>query len=375
MVASFPKSAALKAIKSLFLCTFSPIIISFFSVLFSFSWLELRMGVWSHRLRLLLLNVLLLFPSLYSVNAVGPKEQRSESSESCDFFEGSWVEDDSYPLYEDCPFIDAGLNCQKNGRPDKLYLKYRWQPTHCDLRRFDGEAFLQMFRGKKIMFVGDSLSNNQWQSLACMLYAANSNCTLVRKGNRSILSFPDYELDVTFLKNGFLVDLVHEESGRVLKLDSLSRSKQWEDMGLLSSWGKSLQGYGSYGCLLTTWSNWVDSNIDPNKTKVFFQGISAVHYHGNEWNEPAVQDCRHQTEPIEGSSFPGERYPGEAVVKDVLGNMTSSVYLLDIALLTQLRKDGHPSTYAGGALDCSHWCVGGVPDSWNQILYSILIEN
>ncbi|XP_031106485.1 protein trichome birefringence-like 42 [Ipomoea triloba] len=356
------------------------------------------MGFWSHHLRLLLLNVLLLFPSLYLVNAAGPKEQRSESSESCDFFEGSWVEDDSYPLYEDCPFIDAGLNCQKNGRPDKLYLKYRWQPTHCDLHRFNGEAFLQMFRGKKIMFVGDSLSNNQWQSLACMLYAANSNCTLVRKGNRSILSFPDYELDVTFLKNGFLVDLIHEESGRVLKLDSISRSKQWEDVdvlifnsyhwwihtGNLQTWDyfqvgenlyKDMDHMDAYKIALTTWSNWVDSNIDPNKTKVFFQGISAVHYHGNEWNEPAVQDCRHQTEPIEGSSFPGERYPGEAVVKDVLGNMTSSVYLLDIALLTQLRKDGHPSTYAGGALDCSHWCVAGVPDSWNQILYSILIEN
>jgi hypothetical protein len=29
---------------------------------------------------------------------------------------------------------------------------------------------------------------------------------------------------------------------------------------------------------LTTWANWVDANVDPTKTKLFFQGISPTHY-------------------------------------------------------------------------------------------------
>lgn len=39
------------------------------------------------------------------------------------------------------------------------------------LCRFNGLNFLEKYRGKKIMFVGDSLSLNQFNSLACMLHA------------------------------------------------------------------------------------------------------------------------------------------------------------------------------------------------------------
>lgn len=44
---------------------------------------------------------------------------------------------------------------------------------------FDAREFLMRQRGKKIMFVGDSLSYNMWQSLTCKLYTAapNSNYT------------------------------------------------------------------------------------------------------------------------------------------------------------------------------------------------------
>ncbi|KAK8933312.1 hypothetical protein KSP39_PZI015772 [Platanthera zijinensis] len=320
---------------------------------------------------------------------------------SCDFFRGSWIYDEFYPLYDsaNCPFIDSEFNCQKYGRPDKLYLKYRWRPSGCELPRFDGGDLLRRWRGKKIMFVGDSISYNQWQSLLCMLHAsvpAGSNISAEKKDPLSTISFEDYDVSVAYYRTTYLVDIVTESIGRVLKLNSLSGGSVWlgADVLIFNTWhwwihmGAASQGWDyiqdgdkilkdmdrleAFSKGLTTWAKWVDSSIDTSSQNVFFQGISPTHYHGKDWGEPGAKDCSKQTQPLTGSSYPGDSLPQQGVVKNVLSSVTKPVYLLDITLLSQLRKDAHPSLFSGGhpEMDCSHWCVAGLPDTWNQILYA-----
>lgn len=38
-----------------------------------------------------------------------------------------------------------------------------------NLDRFDGRVMLEMLRGKRLVFVGDSLNRNMWESLVCAL--------------------------------------------------------------------------------------------------------------------------------------------------------------------------------------------------------------
>lgn len=43
-----------------------------------------------------------------------------------------------------------------------------WSFTH----RFNATRMLEMIRGKRLVFVGDSINRNQWESMLCMLFGA-----------------------------------------------------------------------------------------------------------------------------------------------------------------------------------------------------------
>ncbi|GAV76162.1 LOW QUALITY PROTEIN: PC-Esterase domain-containing protein/PMR5N domain-containing protein [Cephalotus follicularis] len=378
-------------------------------------------------------------------------EWRSKPQGSCNMYQGTWVLDNAYPLFDSstCPFIRKEFDCLKYGRPDHLYLKYRWQPINCDLPRFDGEEFLKRSKEKKIMFIGDSMSLNHWQSLICLLHAAVPKSNITSQNNDSVstvifqvirLQFiylfifncnfhgrkyytshieclvlfsifgssickhtltsyiQDYGVSVMLFHSLFLVDIEEEDIGRVLKLDSLSSGNIWKDMdvlvfntwlwwyrtGIKQPWDyvedgnvihEDMDRMVAFHKGLTTWAKWVNSDVDTTKTRVFFQGISPSHYNGTNWNEPGVTNCSMEVEPIMGSTYPGGLPLAWYVVKDVLSRITKPVHLLDITTLSQLRKDAHPASYNGfKGMDCTHWCIAGLPDTWNELLYVALVN-
>ncbi|KAH0744885.1 hypothetical protein KY290_032878 [Solanum tuberosum] len=264
---------------------------------------------------------------------------------NCNLFRGSWIEDETnnYPLYNSthCPFIEHEFNCQRNGRPDKDYLKYRWKPHGCSLTRFDGGAFLKKFKGKSIMFVGDSLSRNQWLSLVCLLYTSQpkANYNTTRVGDVSIFTFLDFGVQVMLDRSVYLVDVVMEKKGRILKLDSIEGGKLWKgiDMLIFNTWHwwnrrgisqpwdyikvggkyyKDMDRMVAFEKALLTWAKWIDTNIVPSKQLVFFQGISPSHYNGTEWGQPGIKSCSGQTRPLNGSTYPAGLPPSLTVQKN-----------------------------------------------------------
>ncbi|CAI9106993.1 OLC1v1006254C1 [Oldenlandia corymbosa var. corymbosa] len=335
---------------------------------------------------------------------------------SCSLFVGSWVVDETYPLYSSsCPVIDPEFNCLMYGRPDTEYLKYRWKPANCDIPRFNGLNFLLKMRGKTVMFVGDSLGRNQWQSLICMIAAAvpGSPTQYVRGDPLSTFRFLEYSVSVSFYRAPYLVDIDSVQGKRVLKLDdirgnanawrnvdvlSFNTGHWWTHKGGLQGWdymemdGSFYQDMDRLAALergLTTWARWVDSNIDTTRTRVFFQGISPTHYNPSDWSAGTTatsssKTCYGQTTPMTGTSYPGI-YPDQMKVIDtVIREMSYPPFLLDITLLSAMRKDAHPSIYSGDltpeqranpdhSADCSHWCLPGLPDTWNQLFYTAML--
>lgn len=96
-------------------------------------------------------------------------------------------------------------------------------------------------------------------------------------------------------------------------------------------------------------------------------------FSGADWNEPGVTNCGKETLPVNGSTYNGGWPKAEMVVEQVLSGVKKPVSLLNITRLSQLRKDGHPSSFnAFRGMDCTHWCVAGVPDTWNQLLSAAL---
>lgn len=65
---------------------------------------------------------------------VGNKDGEGQN---CNLYMGKWVRDVEYPIYKpgSCPYVDEAFDCQRNGRPDSEYLKWRWKPDGCHLPR------------------------------------------------------------------------------------------------------------------------------------------------------------------------------------------------------------------------------------------------
>ncbi|CAK9134260.1 unnamed protein product [Ilex paraguariensis] len=329
----------------------------------------------------------------------------------CNVFDGRWVPDESYPLYNasECPFAELGFNCLANRRKDKGYLKWRWKPKSCEIPRFDVLAVLDMLRGRRVVFVGDSLSRTQWESMICLLmtgvedkksvYEVNGN--KITKQIRYLgVRFSSFNFTVEFYRSVFLVQpgSVPKRSPKrvksTLKLDKLDDiSTDWIDSDILifnsGHWwtpaklfdmgcyfqvgGRMKLGMsitGAFRFALNTWASWVESTINTNRTRIFFRTFESTH-----WSSRTRQNCKVTRRPLSRTKG-RERSPFSDIVMNVVKNLSLPVALLHVTPMGAFRSDAHVGPWSDTASvpDCSHWCLPGVPDMWNEILFSYLLS-
>lgn len=250
------------------------------------------------------------------------------------------------------------------------------------------------------MLVGDSIMRNQWESLVCLVEGVVPTGRKIVTYNGPSMAFyaMDFEVSIEFSWAPLLVELKKgSQNKRILHLDLIEENaKYWRGVDILvfdsahwwthsdktSSWDFYMEGNSvftrmnpmvAYQKGLTTWAKWVDLNLDPRKTRVIFRSVSPRHNRDNGWK------CYKQREPL--GLFSHQHVPEQMLVlRGVLTRMRFPVYLQDITMMSALRRDGHPSVYKKAidqevrqhSSDCSHWCLPGVPDIWNEMLSALL---
>lgn len=109
---------------------------------------------------------------------------------------------------------------------------------------------------------------------------------------------------------------------------------------------------------------------------------------GIDWGGEPGQNCYNQTTLIEDPNYWGSdcRKSIMKVIGEVFGRSKTPITLLNITQMSNYRKDAHTSIYKKqwspltaeqlenptSYADCVHWCLPGLQDTWNELLFAKL---
>ncbi|XP_050364302.1 protein trichome birefringence-like 16 [Argentina anserina] len=338
----------------------------------------------------------------------------------CNYAKGKWVVGDKQPVYSGfgCKQWLSGMwACRLTQRTDFAYEMLRWQPKDCQMEEFEGSKFLKRMQDKTLAFVGDSLGRQQFQSLMCMVTGGNERNDVIDVGmeygiaqargdarpsgwafrfprtNTTILYYwsaslcdvqpvnpadpaTDYAMHLD-RPPAFLVQYLHKFDVVVLNTGHhWNRGKLKANRWVMYVGGepnkdrKIAMIWKAKNLTVHSVVNWVNSQLPKYPgLKVFYRSISPRHFVGGDWNTGGSCD---NTKPMSvGKEVLQDESSDESAAGAVKG---TGVKLLDITALSQLRDEGHISrfrmTAKPGMQDCLHWCLPGVPDTWNEILFN-----
>ncbi|XP_024364916.1 protein trichome birefringence-like 11 isoform X2 [Physcomitrium patens] len=290
---------------------------------------------------------------------------------------------------------------------------------------FNPEDMLERLRDQRIVFVGDSLGRNQWESMLCMLAEGVQNKSRIYEVHGQSISkvvgelifrFEDYNCTVEYYRDTFLVPQTRpppdlpENVTSVLKIDHVSWSAgSWPGANVMIfntghwwSWEKIGRPGGrfymeqkltthsnedAFKIGMKTWASWMERNLHPTTTQVFFRSFAPVHFRGGSWNKAG--HCHEEVKPFtdeEVQQLQQVPWTNKLIVEAIDQNIKtkrSAVEYVDITTSTNYRSDGHPGLYGNDVKvngfppknrqDCSHFCLPGVPDTWNELLYAALL--
>lgn len=336
---------------------------------------------------------------------------------------GKWVREPRGPVYTNltCPTLPDFKNCHKYGK-DPGHLFWRWQPDGCDLPRFEPERFLDVARGKRMAFIGDSLARNQMDSLLCLLSQAETPTDVYRDAFDRFRTwhFPAHDFTLMAMWTEFYArgEPVLDAGGKPtasfdIHLDRLNANWTsrlprldyavisggnwffrvnylWEDGRRIGCVNCRLPGLADLGIAYAV-RRVVRAALDAvarcrdckDSLVTFVRTYTPDHFEHGSWFSGGY--CN-RTRPLEEGDLDPRSIGWElrrvqsqevARVRETSGS--TKFELLDVTKAMMLRADGHPGwhydkRWVRNASDCLHWCLPGPVDTWNDMLLQRLTQ-
>ncbi|XP_018441430.1 protein trichome birefringence-like 14 [Raphanus sativus] len=320
--------------------------------------------------------------------------------------------------------------CRVMGRPDFSFEGYRWQPQGCNMPQFDRFSFLTRMKNKTIAFIGDSLGRQQFQSLMCMATGGEDSPEVQNVGWEYGLvkakgalrpdgwayRFPTTNTTILYYWSASLSDLVPMNNSdppprlTAMHLDRppafmrnylhrfdvlvLNTGHHWNRGKIEGNhWVMHVNGTKVEGEFLKDISQakvftihsvakWLDAQLRLHhpRLKAFFRTISPRHFRNGDWNTGG--NCNNTVPLSRGSEITGDDGSVDATVESAVNG--TRIKILDITALSELRDEAHISgsklkprkpkkvrsnvtSTAPTVNDCLHWCLPGIPDTWNEL--------
>ncbi|ONK69876.1 uncharacterized protein A4U43_C05F27730 [Asparagus officinalis] len=161
------------------------------------------------------------------------------------------------------------------------------------------------------------------------------------------------------------------------------RTKTWDYFQNNGNMVEDMDGDLAFETGLNTWASWIDRMVNPNKTRVFFRSISPEHKPYN------LHWCYNQSHPITNETYKQSfSRTMISIVEKTIEKMKAPVKYLNITQLSEYRREAHTAIYTVRQqklltveerkkpkifADCSHWCLPGLPDTWNSLIYALIV--
>ena len=331
---------------------------------------------------------------------------------------------------------EDGIDGNRSIVPPGMHEYWHWQPEGRDAlsmmtRRADSLATLS--RHRRVLFVGDSQTRNMYESMRCLLGTSNLQGNAKNVAYYSHPSLVDYETtskhasgqltktpklvslrNTSWLK-GFLRRVVCGTAAQVEQ----GKPSKWPVLVLATGhWytkytkeGGTFEGADASAASSRPCAAWpTEGGATPVScntvaiqyleralhtvretletascnVSVIYRTYSPRHFNGGGWNSGGTCERGGNVTQLAVKWRADEHALAarHAAIQAFHGTSLPSFALLDITRLSLPRAEAHPSDYrlkngersnaSKMMMDCSHWCLPGVPDTWNGLLTEML---